>query len=87
MAECILPAARGVIPPTAAAVELELYQLDCGNESTDYLPGDWQEKFFSARMRRAALATGFRSVRRNALFTLPRSEVVGAHVTGSLPLV
>jgi hypothetical protein len=49
MAECILlEVARGVIPPTAAAVESELHELGLWERVHDYLPGDWREKFFSA---------------------------------------
>jgi len=49
MAECILmEVARGVVPPTADAVEAELHALGLWDRVHEYLPGDWQEKFFSA---------------------------------------
>jgi RNA polymerase sigma factor (sigma-70 family) len=49
MAECILlEVARGVVPPTASAVEEELNELGLWGYVGDYLPGDWREQFFGA---------------------------------------
>jgi DNA-directed RNA polymerase specialized sigma24 family protein len=47
MAECILlEVARGVIPPTAEAVEAELHELGLWDRVRDYLPDNWRENFF-----------------------------------------
>jgi DNA-directed RNA polymerase specialized sigma24 family protein len=47
MAECILlEVARGVVPPTADAVEEELNDLGLWEHVRDYLPDDWREQFF-----------------------------------------
>lgn len=49
MAECILlEVARGVVPPTADAVEAELHELGLWGHVRDYLPTDWRDKFFAA---------------------------------------
>jgi len=49
MAECILlEVARGVIPPTATAVEAELHELGLWDRVRDYLPNDWQAQFFNS---------------------------------------
>lgn len=48
MAEAILmEVARGVVPPTAEAVEEELHELGLWGHVRDYLPDDWREQFFT----------------------------------------